>query len=118
MKEVSYDYAFMFKYSERPDTFAANKMPDDVPEDIKGARLQEVIAVQQASSLKNNKRDIGKVFEVLVENVSKRSMEQMSGRTQQNKVMVFDRQETKIGDYIKVKCTDCTAATLLGEIVE
>jgi tRNA-2-methylthio-N6-dimethylallyladenosine synthase len=117
MKQVSYDYAFMFKYSERPDTFAANKMPDDVPEDIKGKRLQEVIAIQQESSLSNNKRDIGKVFEVLVENVSKRSVEQMSGRTQQNKVMVFNRRETKIGDYIKVKCTDCTAATLLGEIV-
>jgi len=118
MKQVSYDYAFMFKYSERPDTFAANKMPDDVPEDIKGQRLQEVIAIQQASSLKNNKNDIGKVFEVLVENVSKRSTEQMSGRTQQNKVMVFNRKDTKIGDYIKVKCMDCTAATLLGEIVE
>jgi len=117
MKEVSYDYAFMFKYSERPDTFAANKMPDDVPEDIKGQRLQEVIAIQQASSLQNNKNDIGKVFEVLVENVSKRSAEQMSGRTQQNKVMVFNRKDTKIGDYIKVKCMDCTAATLLGEIV-
>ena len=118
MKEVSYDYAFMFKYSERPNTFAANKMPDDVPENIKGARLQEVIAIQQESSLKNNKKDIGKVFEVLVENVSKRSTEQMSGRTQQNKVMVFNRKDTKIGDYVKVKCTDCTAATLLGEIVE
>jgi tRNA-2-methylthio-N6-dimethylallyladenosine synthase len=117
MKQVSYDYAFMFKYSERPDTFAANKMPDDVPEDIKGKRLQEVIAIQQESSLSNNKRDIGKVFEVLVENVSKRSVEQMSGRTQQNKVMVFNRRETKIGDYIKVKCTDCTAATLRGEFV-
>ncbi len=117
MKHVSYDYAFMFKYSERPDTFAANKMPDDVPEDVKGRRLQEVIAIQQESSLKNNKNDIGKVFEVLVENVSKRSTEQMSGRTQQNKVMVFNRKDTKIGDYVKVKCTDCTAATLLGEIV-
>jgi tRNA-2-methylthio-N6-dimethylallyladenosine synthase len=118
MKQVSYDYAFMFKYSERPDTFAANKMPDDVPEEVKGRRLQEVIAIQQESSLKNNKNDIGKVFEVLVENVSKRSTEQMSGRTQQNKVMVFNRKDTKIGDYIQVKCIDCTAATLLGEIVE
>ena len=117
MKEVSYDYAFMFKYSERPDTFAANKMPDDIPEDVKGARLQEVIAIQQESSLNNNKRDIGKTFEVLVENVSKRSTEQMSGRTQQNKVMVFNRKDTQIGDYISVKCTNCTAATLLGEIV-
>jgi len=118
MKEVSYDYAFMFKYSERPDTFAANKMPDDVPEDVKGRRLQEVIAIQQESSLQNNKNDIGKVFEVLVENVSKRSKDQMSGRTQQNKVMVFNRKDTQIGDYVKVKCTDCTAATLLGEIIE
>ena len=117
MKEVSYDYAFMFKYSERPDTFAANKMPDDIPEDVKGRRLQEVIAIQQESSLKNNKKDIGKVFEVLVENVSKRSTEQMSGRTQQNKVMVFNRLDTNVGDYIHVKCIDCTAATLLGEIV-
>jgi len=118
MKQVSYDYAFMFKYSERPDTFAANKMPDDVPEEVKGRRLQEVIAIQQESSLQNNKKDIGKVFEVLVENVSKRSKEQMSGRTQQNKVMVFNRKDTKIGDYVQVKCVDCTAATLLGEIVE
>jgi tRNA-2-methylthio-N6-dimethylallyladenosine synthase len=117
MKEVGYDYAFMFKYSERPNTLAANKYPDDVAEDIKGKRLQEVIAVQQESSLKNNKKDIGKVFEVLVENVSKRSTEQMSGRTQQNKMMVFNRKDTKIGDYVRVKCTDCTAATLLGEIV-
>jgi tRNA-2-methylthio-N6-dimethylallyladenosine synthase len=117
MKEVSYDYAFMFKYSERPDTLAARKYPDDVPEDVKGRRLQEVIALQQESSLANNKKDIGKVFEVLVENVSKRSQGQMSGRTQQNKVMVFDRKDTQIGDYVMVKCTDCTAATLLGEIV-
>jgi tRNA-2-methylthio-N6-dimethylallyladenosine synthase len=117
MKAVSYDYAFMFKYSERPDTLAARKYPDDVPEDVKGRRLQEVIALQQESSLANNKKDIGKVFEVLVENVSKRSQGQMSGRTQQNKVMVFDRKNTQIGDYVMVKCTDCTAATLLGEIV-
>ena len=118
MKEVSYDYAFMFKYSERPDTLAAKKYPDDVPEEVKGRRLQEVIATQQESSLQNNKKDIGKVFEVLVENVSKRSTEQMSGRTQQNKVMVFDKKDTNIGDYIMVKCTECTAATLLGEIVD
>ncbi len=118
MKEVRYDYAFMFKYSERPDTFAANKMPDDVPEDVKGRRLQEVIAIQQESALQNNKSDIAKTFEVLVENVSKRSKEQMSGRNQQNKMMVFNRKDTQIGDYVMVKCTDCTAATLLGEIVE
>ncbi len=117
MKEVSYDYAFMFKYSERPNTLAANKYPDDVADEVKGKRLQEVIAVQQESSLKNNKKEIGKVFEVLVENVSKRSTEQMSGRTQQNKMMVFNRKDTKIGDYVMVKCTNCTAATLLGEIV-
>ena len=118
MKEVSYDYAFMFKYSERPDTLAAKKYPDDVPEEVKGRRLQEVISIQQETSLRNNQKDIGKVFEVLVENVSKRSGEQMSGRTPQNKVMVFDRKNAKIGDYIKVKCIECTTATLKGEIVD
>ncbi len=117
MKEVGYDYAFMFKYSERPDTLAARKYPDDVPEDIKGRRLQEIIQLQQESSHKNNRNDIGKTFRVLVDNVSKRSDKQMSGRTDQNKVIVFDRKDCTLGDYINVKCTSCTAATLLGEIV-
>ncbi len=117
MRMVNYDYAFMFKYSERPDTLAAKKYPDDVPEDVKSRRLQEIINVQQVSSHNNNLKDVGKTFRVLVDNVSKRSKEQMSGRTDQNKVMVFDRKDCKLGDYVMVKCTSCTAATLKGEIV-
>ncbi len=117
MQEVGYDYAFMFKYSERPDTFAANRMADDVDEAVKSARLTEIINMQQKTSLASNKRDIGKVFRVLVENVSKRSTAQMSGRSDENKVMVFDRQDTVIGDYVNVKCTSCTVGTLLGEII-
>lgn len=117
MKMVSYDYAFMFKYSERPDTLAAKKFPDDVPEEVKSRRLQEIIDLQQESSHNNNLKDIGKTFRVLVDNVSKRSKEQMSGRNDQNKVIVFDRKDCKLGDYVMVKCTSCTAATLKGEIV-
>ena len=117
MKMVRYDYAFMFKYSERPDTLAAKKYPDDVPEEVKSRRLQEIINIQQESSHNNNLKDIGKTFRVLVDNVSKRSKEQMSGRTDQNKVMVFDRKDSKLGDYVMVKCVSCTAATLKGEIV-
>ncbi len=117
MREVSYDYAFMFKYSERPDTFAGDKMEDDVDEDVKARRLTEIIGIQQETSLANNNSDIGKVFNVLVENVSKRKKTQMSGRSDQNKVLVFDIKDTKIGDYVKVKCTGCTVGTLLGELV-
>jgi tRNA-2-methylthio-N6-dimethylallyladenosine synthase len=117
MRLVGYDYAFMFKYSERPDTLAAKKYEDDVPEDVKGRRLQEIIDLQQESSHKNNLTDIGKTFRVLVDNVSKRSKEQMSGRTDQNKVIVFDRKDTQLGDYVMVKCTSCTTATLKGELV-
>lgn len=117
MKFVGYDYAFMFKYSERPDTLAAKKYEDDIAEEVKGRRLQEIISLQQESSHQNNLRDVGKVFRVLVDNISKRSVEKMSGRTDQNKVIVFDKQDTKLGDYVEVKCTSCTAATLLGEIV-
>lgn len=117
MKMVSYDYAFMFKYSERPDTLAAKKFPDDVPEEVKSRRLQEIIDLQQESSHNNNLKDIGKTFRVLVDNVSRRSKEQMSGRNDQNKVIVFDRKDCKLGDYVMVKCTSCTAATLKGEIV-
>ena len=118
MQEVGYDYAFMFKYSERPDTFAANRMADDVDEDVKSERLNEIIAMQQKTSLASNQKDVGKIFNVLVDNVSKRSNEQMSGRTAENKVMVFDRKDAKLGDYVDVKCTKCTVGTLLGEIVE
>ena len=117
MQEVGYDYAFMFKYSERPDTFAANRMADDVDENVKAERLNEIIAMQQKTSLASNQKDIGKIFNVLVDNVSKRSNEQMSGRTAENKVMVFDRKDAKLGDYVNVKCNKCTVGTLLGEIV-
>jgi len=117
MEMVGYDYAFMFKYSERPDTFAADKFPDDVPEDIKGRRLQEIIKLQQEQGYKSNLKDVGKVFRVLVDNVSKRSELQMAGRNDQNKVLVFDKKDCKLGDYVNVKCTSCTAATLKGEIV-
>ncbi len=117
MKEVGYDFAFMFMYSERPDTLAAKKYEDDVPDAIKNRRLQEIIAVQQDNSLKSNKRDLGKHFRVLVESVSKRSAGQLSGRTDENKVVVFDGQGAKIGDYVEVEIMDCTAATLIGKRV-
>lgn len=115
MKEVGYDFAFMFMYSERPDTLAAKKYEDDVPNDVKNRRLQEIISIQQESSLISNKKDIGKTVKVLIENISKRSTEQLSGRTDENKVVVFNGLGAKIGDYVDVKIIDCTAATLLGE---
>lgn len=114
MKWVKYDYAFMFKYSERPGTVAAKRFPDDVPDEIKGRRLNEIIALQQELSHTSNKADVGKVFEVLVEGVSKRSDKQVFGRNSQNKVVVFDRQDFKAGDYVMVKVVECTSATLLG----
>ncbi|MDY0287032.1 MAG: tRNA (N6-isopentenyl adenosine(37)-C2)-methylthiotransferase MiaB [Bacteroidales bacterium] len=115
MKWAKYDYAFMFKYSERPGTVAAKRFPDDVPEEVKGRRLNEIIALQQELSHTSNKADLGKTFEVLVEGVSKRSEAQVFGRNSQNKVVVFDRQGFKAGDYVMVKVTGCTSATLLGE---
>lgn len=117
MKWVGYEAAFMFKYSERPNTIAAKKFTDDVPEEVKGRRLEEIIALQQSLSLESNRKDIGKTFEVLVENVSKRSEGQLFGRTTTNKVVVFPRQDFKPGDYVRVKIIDCTAATLKGERV-
>jgi len=118
MREVGYDYAYMFKYSERPNTLAAKKFPDDVPEDIKSRRLDEIIALQQELSLKSNKLDIGKEFEVLAEGVSKRSDQQLFGRTSQNKVVVFPREAFNPGDYVRVKIVSCTAATLRGELLK
>lgn len=117
MKHVGYDYAFMFKYSERPNTLAAKKYADDVPEEIKGRRLQEIIDLQQELSHKSNLKDIGKEFEVLVENVSKKSQKELSGRNSGNKVVVFPSTESKPGDYVEVRVTSCTPATLIGEIV-
>ena len=118
MKEVGFDMAFMFKYSERPGTFASKNLPDNVPEETKIRRLNEIIALQNELSLESNKRDIGKEFEVLVEGFSKRSKEQLFGRTSQNKVVIFPRQNRKIGETIKVKINDASSATLLGEVIE
>ncbi|MEG2370630.1 MAG: tRNA (N6-isopentenyl adenosine(37)-C2)-methylthiotransferase MiaB [Alistipes sp.] len=118
MREVGYEFAYMFKYSERPDTFAQRHMPDDVPEQIKSERLAEIIALQAELSLQSNIRDKGKVFEVLIESVSKKSDRQFSGRTSQNKVVVFDCGASRVGDYVQVKITDYTPATLIGEVVK
>lgn len=115
MREVGFDSAFMFKYSERPGTYAAKKMEDNVPEEVKGRRLQEIIDLQLELSQKSNEQDVGKEFEVLVEGFSKRSREQLFGRTEQNKVVVFDKQKHRIGEFVKVKIIGFTAATLFGE---
>ena len=115
MREVGFDSAFMFKYSERPGTYAAKKMEDNVSEEIKGRRLQEIIDLQLELSERSNEQDVGKEFEVLVEGFSKRSREQLFGRTEQNKVVVFDKQKHRIGEFVKVKITGFTAATLFGE---
>jgi len=117
MEWVGFDYAYMFKYSERPNTYAARKLQDDVPEEVKGRRLDEIIALQNRLSLESNKKDIGKTFEVLVEGVSKKSEDRLFGRNSQNKVIVFDKKDSKIGDYVMVKVIRCTSATLHGEIV-
>lgn len=118
MREVVFDSAFMFKYSERPGTFASKNLPDNISEEVKIERLNEIIALQTELSAESNRKDIGKTFEVLVEGFSKRSKEQLFGRTQQNKVVVFDRGDCKIGDLVNVKVTSVTAATLLGELVK
>lgn len=114
MREVGYDYAYMFKYSEREGTMSAKKFQDDVPDDIKSRRLEEIIALQQELSYQSNLKDVGKSFEVLVEGVSKRSNQQLFGRNSQNKVIIFDRGNHKKGDYVTVTVTNCTAATLMG----
>ena len=118
MREVGFDSAFMFKYSERPGTYAAKKLDDDVPEEVKNRRLQEIINLQLELSRESNERDMGKVFEVLVEGFSKRSREQLFGRNDQNKVVIFNKQQHRIGDFVKVRVTGFTSATLFGEAVE
>ena len=117
MREVAFDSAFMFKYSERPGTFAAKHLQDDVPEETKIRRLNEMIALQNELSLASNKRDIGKQFEVLVEGTSKRSREELFGRTSQNKVVVFPKEQARIGQFVVVEIHDATSATLLGKEV-
>lgn len=114
MREVGYDFAYMFKYSERPETQAARTMPDDVAEEEKTARLTEIIALQNELSHASNRRDVGQRFEVLVEGPSKRRADQLSGRTSQNKVVVFDGGGEKAGDYVTVEITGCSSATLTG----
>ena len=118
MEEVGYEFAFMFKYSERPNTKAARHWPDDVPDETKTARLTQIIELQNELSLRSNRRDVGKEFEVLVEGESKRRSDQLFGRTSQNKVVVFDRGDYRVGDYVRVRVTDCTSATLTGEALE
>lgn len=118
MREVGYDSAFLFKYSERPGTYASKHLADDVPEEVKIRRLQGMIDLQNQLSDESNKRDIGKVFEVLIEGFSKRSREQLFGRTSQNKVVIFDKQNFKVGQFIRVKIERATSATLFGTPVE
>ena len=117
MKWVGYDFAYMFKYSERPDTFAAKKYEDDVPEEVKSRRLSEIIALQGELSLKSKQKDIGKEFEVLVEGRSKKSEKELSGRNSQNKVVVFPAENVQSGQYVRVKIQRCTSATLIGEMI-
>lgn len=117
MSWVGYDSAYMFNYSQRSNTLAAKKYPDDIPYEEKNRRLEEIIELQRELSLQSNRKDIGKVFEVLVEGQSKRNDKQLFGRNSQNKVIIFDCQDLKPGDYVKVRVKDCTSATLFGEIV-
>ena len=117
MREVGFDAAFMFKYSERPGTMASRHLPDNIAEDVKIERLNRMIALQNELSLEPNRRDIGKTFDVLVEGVSKRSKEQFVGRNQQNKTLVFPRGNHRIGDIVNVKVVDASSATLIAELV-
>lgn len=117
MREVGFDSAFMFKYSERPGTLASRTMPDNVPEEVKIERLNRMIALQNELSASSNRADIGREFEVLVEGVAKRSKEQMVGRTSQNKTAVFARGDAKVGETRRVRVLDTTSATLICELV-
>ncbi len=117
MENVKYDFGFMFKYSERPGTLAARKFVDDVPEETKKRRLTEIVDLQQEHSAYHTNRTVGKIVEVLIERESKKSDREWSGRTQQNTVAVFPKENYKLGDFVNVKITDCTTATLIGEAV-
>lgn len=118
MEKVQFDYAYMFKYSERPKTLAERKFEDDVPEEIKGKRLTEIIELQTAHSLAANERQVGSIQEVLVEGPSKRSELQFCGRNSRNSMVVFDRKQAEKGSYVQVKITGCTSATLFGELID
>ena len=115
-RRVRYDYAYMFKYSQREGTYAAKHMPDDIADEEKTRRLNEIIALQGQIALENNRKEVGREYEVLVEGESHRSKEQLFGRNSQNKVLVFDRGDAVPGTYRKVRLKDCTAATLIGEL--
>lgn len=117
MKEVGFDSAFMFKYSERPGTYAAKHLPDDIAEGIKVERLQQIIDLQNELSAVANKNAIGKIFDVLIEGYSKRSREHFFGRTSQNKVVVFPKEGHRIGEFVNVRITDASSATLQGELI-
>lgn len=117
MREVGYASAFMFKYSERPGTYASKHLPDNIPEDVKIRRLNEMIALQNELSAISYKADEGKEFDVLIENYSKRSREQLCGRTEQNKMVVFNKGNHHIGETVRVRITGSTSATLLGELI-
>ena len=117
MEEVQFDTSFMFKFSMRPGTYAHQHFEDDVSEEIKTRRLEEIIALQNRLSLESNRRDIGKEFEVLAEGVSKKKKSEFFGRSSQNKIVVFPKKDIHFGDYVKVKINDCTQTTLIGEVV-
>ncbi len=117
MREVGFDSAFMFQYSERPGTYASKKLEDNVPPEIKNRRLQEIIELQLQLSRESNEKDVGKEFEVLIEGFSKRSREQLFGRSEQNKVVIFDKKQHRIGEFVNVRITGFTSATLLGETI-
>ena len=117
MREVGYDSAFMFQYSERPGTLAARNYPDDIPPEVKTRRLNEIIALQNELSLESNRRDVGKVFRILVEGPSKRNPAELCGRTSGAKMCVFPDTSHKAGDYVDVKVLSCTSATLICELV-
>ncbi len=118
MEEVQFDTSFMFKFSMRPDTYAYDHFADDVPEEVKSRRLEEIIALQNRMSVESNRRDIGKIVEVLVEGVSKKKKSEYFGRSSQNKVVVFPKEDLQFGDYVRVRVTDSTQTTLIGEVVE
>lgn len=117
MEYAGFDLSFMFKYSERPGTYASKHLPDDIPEEVKTRRLQEIIELQGQLSQQSNLKDIGKTFEVLAEGTSKKSKEELFGRTSQNKVVVFPKGNHAPGDLIQVKITAATQATLIGELI-
>jgi tRNA-2-methylthio-N6-dimethylallyladenosine synthase len=118
MEQVQFDTSFMFKFSMRPGTYAHQQFVDDVPEEIKSRRLEEIIALQNRLSLESNHRDIGKIVEVLVEGISKKKKSEFFGRSSENKLVVFPKKEVQLGDYVRVKINDCTQTTLIGEILE